>query len=210
MDAHRRMEAGDVPAAIHAAVAAYGFVFLHPFEDGNGRIHRFLIHNVLARRGFTPAGVVFPVSAAMLRRPEDYDASLEAFSKSLMPHVDYTLDNEGRMTVRNETAPWYRYIDFTAQAEALFGFLVETLDGEFGPELDFLVQHDRAKTAIQRVVDMPDRRIDLFIRFCLGNGGRLSARRRDSHFAMLSGGEVAALERAVRSAWRLGEAGKTT
>jgi len=35
-------------------------VFLHPFEDGNGRIHRFLIHNILARQGFTPEGVMFP------------------------------------------------------------------------------------------------------------------------------------------------------
>ena len=62
---------------------AYGFVFLHPFEDGNGRIHRFLIHNILARRGFTPDGIMFPVSAAMLRDRGVYDASLEAFSPSV-------------------------------------------------------------------------------------------------------------------------------
>ena len=35
------------PFLIEAAIA-YGFVFLHPFEDGNGRIHRFLIHNILS------------------------------------------------------------------------------------------------------------------------------------------------------------------
>ncbi len=46
---HKRMELGGAPAVVHAAVVAYGFVFLHPFEDGNGRIHRFLIHNILAR-----------------------------------------------------------------------------------------------------------------------------------------------------------------
>ena len=64
--AHLRMEGGDVPAAIHAATIAYGFVFLHPFEDGNGRIHRFLVHNILARRKFTPLEIIIPVSAAML------------------------------------------------------------------------------------------------------------------------------------------------
>ena len=32
---------------IHAAAVAYGFVFLHPFENGNGRIHRFLIDHIL-------------------------------------------------------------------------------------------------------------------------------------------------------------------
>jgi len=29
------------PPIVHAAVIGYAFVFLHPFEDGNGRIHRF-------------------------------------------------------------------------------------------------------------------------------------------------------------------------
>jgi Fic family protein len=47
-------------------------------QDGNGRIHRFLIHNILARRKFTPEGLMFPVSAVMLKNPADYDASLEA------------------------------------------------------------------------------------------------------------------------------------
>ena len=25
------------------AVLGFGFVFIHPFEDGNGRLHRFLV-----------------------------------------------------------------------------------------------------------------------------------------------------------------------
>ena len=202
IDSHRRMERGNVPAVVHAAAIAYGFVFLHPFEDGNGRIHRFLIHNILARRGFTPAGVIFPVSAAMLSNPEGYDASLEAFSKHLMPLVDYSLDDAGRLTVRNETGPWYRYIDFTAQVEALFDFLGQTIDRELEPELAFLVNYDAAKSAIQDIVDMPDRRIDLFIRSCRQNSGQLSGRKRKSHFAMLSDEEIAAMEQAVASAWQ--------
>ena len=205
IDAHGRMESGNVPAAIHAAAIAYGFVFLHPFEDGNGRIHRFLIHNILARRDFTPKGVIFPVSAAMLNRPEDYDASLEAFSKHLMRLVHYTLDDSGHLTVHNETAPWYRYIDFTAQAEALFDFLAHTIDQELEPELAFLANYDRAKTAIREIVDMPDRRIDLFIRFCRQNHSRLSQSKRTSQFAMLSDAEVNAMEQAVQLAWRQGQ-----
>ncbi|MYE82906.1 MAG: cell filamentation protein Fic [Gammaproteobacteria bacterium] len=199
--AHERMESGGVHAAIHAAVIAYGFVFLHPFEDGNGRIHRFLIHNILARRGFTPPGLIFPVSAAMLNRPQDYDDSLEAFSRQLMPLVDYELDGEGRLTVRNETAPWYRFIDFTAQTQALFQFLSHTIDSELAPELAFLAKFDRAKAAIQDIVDMPDRKIELFVRLCRQNGGRLSRAKRASQFAMLSDAEVAAMEGALGSAW---------
>jgi hypothetical protein len=44
IDSHKRMKAGNVSPVIHAAAISYGFVFLHPFEDGNGRIHRFLIY----------------------------------------------------------------------------------------------------------------------------------------------------------------------
>jgi len=176
-------------------------VFLHPFEDGNGRIHRFLIHNVLARRGFTPEGLMFPVSAAMLKNPVEYDASLEAFSKPLMPLVEYDLDEEGRMTVHNDTAVWYRFIDMTPQAEALFDFIEKTIETELVEELDFLVNYDRTKAAIQEIVDMPDRQIDLFIRFCLQNHGQLSASKRASHFEALTEEEIARMEQAVQAAY---------
>jgi Fic family protein len=167
--AHNRMDAGAVPAVIHAAAVAYGFVFLHPFEDGNGRIHRFLIHNILARRTFTPAGIIFPVSASMLKAIADYDGSLEAFSRPLMALIDYTLDGQGRMTVQNDTVNWYRFIDMTSQAEALYRF-----------------------------IEMPDRKIDLLIRACLQNKGRLSARKRAGQFDFLSDTEVTQLEAAIR------------
>ena len=199
--AHMRMDASDVFAVIHAAVIAYGFVFLHPFEDGNGRIHRFLIHNILARRGFTPKGVMFPISASMLKNPGNYDDSLEVFSRQLMPLVEYSLDEEGRMTVHNDTARWYRYIDMTPQAEALFRFIDQTIDTELARELAFLANYDETKRAIQEIVDMPDRKIDLFIRFCLQNNGRLSVRKRASHFDFLSDEEITRMEQAVLSAY---------
>jgi hypothetical protein len=197
--AHKRMDAGGVSAVAHAAAVAFGFVFLHPFEDGNGRIHRFLIHNILARRGFTPQGIMFPVSASMLRNPADYTASLEAFSRPLMALVEYSLDEEGRMSVENDTARWYRYIDMTPQTEALFGFIEQTIDTELAGELAFLANYDETKKSIQAVVDMPDRQIDLFIRFCLQNNGRLSSRKRSRHFDFLSPQEISLMEEAIQT-----------
>jgi len=199
--AHQQMEAGGTSPVIHAAAVAYGFVFLHPFEDGNGRIHRFLFHNILARRSFTPGGTIFPVSASMLKDRAEYDLSLEAFSRSLMALVDYALDTEGRMKVRNDTARWYRFIDMTPQAEALFRFVERTVDTELAEELALLAHYDRAKKAIQEIVDMPDRQIDLFIRFCRQNEGRLSARRREASFEALSDDEITRMEQAVRDAY---------
>lgn len=199
--AHRRVGEGKVHPVVHAAVVAYGFVFLHPFHDGNGRIHRFLIHNILARRGFTPETAMFPISAAMLKNQVRYDASLEAFSRPLLALVDYELDEQGRMTVHNDTAMWYRYIDMTTQAEALFEFIEKTIDEELTSELSFLANYDKTKKSIQEIVDMPDRSIDLFIRCCLQNNGRLSAGKRAAHFEPLSDAEVVRLEEVVRSAY---------
>ncbi len=108
--------------------------------------------------------------------------------------VDYSLDKDGYMSVQNATAQWYRFIDMTAQVEALFGFIAQTI--ELAGELAFLQHYDEAKRGIQQIVDMPDRKIDLFIRFCLQNEGTLSARKRDSHFDFLSDEEITRMERA--------------
>jgi hypothetical protein len=51
---------------------------------------------------------------------------------------------------------------------------------------------------------MPDRQIDLFIRFCLQNGGRLSARKRGDYFDFLSGEEVFRMEQAIQSSYGTG------
>jgi len=201
--AHACMERGGIAPIVHAAVVAYGFVFIHPFEDGNGRIHRFLIHNVLARRGLTPPGLMFPVSATMLKHRASYDASLEAFSHPLRKLVEYELDDDGRMTVRGDTRRWYRAIDLTAQAEALFAFIEATIDTELAEELAFLAHYDRAREGLRDLGDLPDRAIDLFIRFCLQNEGRLSERKRERHFAFLGDEEIAKMERVVHSAYDL-------
>jgi hypothetical protein len=55
-------------AATAAAATAFGLVCVHPFQDGNGRAHRCLIHGVPAERKFMPPGMMFPVSSVMLDR----------------------------------------------------------------------------------------------------------------------------------------------
>lgn len=198
---HDRMKTGGIPPVIHAAVIAYGFVFLHPFEDGNGRIHRFLIHNILALQQMVPRGLMFPISAVMLKSPEEYDGSLEAFSKPLLQVIDYQLDELGSMTVEGESAPWYSSMDMTAQAEALSEFVRRTIEEELVQELDFLANYDATKKAIQDIIDMPDRLIDLFIQLCLQGNGKLSARKRASHFDFLTEEELDAMERSVKDSY---------
>jgi len=197
VEAHQRIEQGGVHPVVHAALVGYAFVFVHPFEDGNGRIHRLLIHNILSRRGFAPDGVIFPVSAVMLKQPAAYDASLEAFSRPILGLVEYTLDDEGRMTVHNDAGIWYRYPDITTQVESLFAFVEQTIETELAEELAFLANYDRTKHAMQEIIDMPDREIDMFIRFCLQNSGKLSRRKREVRFAQLTDEEIRRLEEVV-------------
>jgi Fic family protein len=201
ISAHQRMKNGQVSPVIHAAAIAYGFVFLHPFEDGNGRIHRFLIHNILSMMGMVPLGLMFPVSAAMLKDLAAYDASLEAFSRPLLQLIDYQLDELGEMTVENETACWYQCIDMTTQAEALYLFINRTIEEELVEELGFLAKYDKTKKTIQEILDMPDRLIDLFIHLCLQNNGTLSAKKQSTHFDFLTDEELEKMQQAVQDGY---------
>lgn len=198
IETHHLLKQDTIPAIVHAAVIAYGFVFIHPFQDGNGRIHRFLIHNILALLDFTPKGLMIPISAAILKNQSAYDHSLETFSNPLLQHIEYNLTDKGEMEILNETAHWYRYMDLTVQAEILSDFISDTISREIVEELDFLEMYDKTKNIINNIIDMPDRLIDLFIHLSLQNKGKLSARKRASHFDFLTDEELDAMEQAVK------------
>lgn len=188
-----------INAVVTAAMIAFGFVFIHPFEDGNGRIHRFLIHYILSRLQFTPAGIIFPISVVMLQKIHEYDRILETFSKPLMQLItNYDLSNDGALTVTQDTQSFYRYIDYTKFAEYLFGCIAETLHEHFENELEFLVKYDITKSQMQEIVDMPDKLIDLFIKFACQNHGFVSEQKREKYFERLTNEEISALQEVIK------------
>jgi len=107
------------------------------------------------------------------------------------------------MTVQNDTAIWYQYMDMTAQAEALYDFVVQTIEEELVDELSFLADCDKAKKKIQSIIDMPDRLVDLFISLCLQNNGTLSAGKRFTHFDFLTDYELTAMEQVIKETFNL-------
>jgi len=198
-----QLHAPEIEPVVAAAVASFGFVFIHPFSDGNGRIHRLLIHYMLSRAGFTPSGLIFPVSAVMLARPAEYDDCLETFSAPLMRLLDYEEDDSGVVKVQRETAGFYRYFDATPMAEALYGWVERTIQEELRSELEFVRGFREARRAMEDVAELPDRAANLFIKLCLRNGGKLSAAKRKTHFPKLTEKEIRAMERAVHAHMRL-------
>ena len=185
-------------AILAASVLAFGFVYIHPFEDGNGRLHRYLVHHVLAQRGFNPPGLAFPVSAAILDRIEDYRAALEDYSRRLLPAVRWEPTERGNVRVLNDTGDFYRYFDATPQTEFLYGSVQRTIELDLPQEAEFLRRYDAFRKALNLIVDMPDRLSDLLFRFLHRNGGTLSRRGREGEFAALTDDEVARIEAVYR------------
>jgi hypothetical protein len=198
-----RMVFSGVDPVVIAAVLSFGFVFIHPFEDGNGRLHRFLIHYVLARCGFTPPEVVFPISALMVREMGAYDAALESFSMPLKERIkNFHLSANGEMKVLEETADYYRFMDFTLFAEYLFACIERTIEVDFEQELEFLTSYYQIKKQLREIVDMPDRKIDLFIQCVRQNQGALSAKKRESYFSMLTDSEIGQMEAVIKNLYQ--------
>jgi hypothetical protein len=193
-----RMARAQVDPIVQAAVVSFGFVFIHPFMDGNGRLHRLLIHYILARSGFTPQGLIFPVSAVMQQKYSEYTACLESFSVPLMQLVNYTHDENWEVTVNSDTGSLYRAIDCTRMAEDLYAWTEETIRTEFRNELEFISNYRKAREKIEQVVDLPDKLLNLFIQLALQNGGKLSATKRTSQFSSLTDEEVQALEAIIQ------------
>lgn len=197
MKSVERLRSPQLDAVCAAAAASFGFVFVHPFEDGNGRIHRFLIHHMLARAGFTPNEILLPVSAAIVRDRRAYDRVLRAYSSRIAPFIQYDFDPEGRLRVHNATASLYRYWDATPFAEYLFAQVEQAIRRDLREEIGFLQMFDESVRRTVAIVDMPDRRASLLVRLIVQNNGTLALGRR-VQFAELAEGELAAIEEAVR------------
>ena len=187
----------DIDPVVVAAVASFGFVFIHPFDDGNGRTHRYMIHHTLANRGVTPEGVIFPVSATMLNHVHEYDACLESFSQAIKPLIDFVSHDDASIEVLNETVNLYRYFDATRMAEYLYTCVDATIEGELKVELQTVSAFAHARKAIDAAFDLPEKQKNLFLKLCWQGKGQISKAKRKSHFAAFTDDEIDTMQRLV-------------
>jgi Fic family protein len=188
---------GSPDAVAAAAVIAFSFVFLHPFEDGNGRIHRFLVHHILSREGFTPPNFLFPVSAAIVRDEKGYEQALETFSKPLLERTEWKWTEEKGIVVSNDTSRFFSHFDATPLVEFLADKITETVRRDLKDELEYVAVFDQAYRGVAEIVDMPNRKASLLVTLCLQNHGSLSKRKREI-FSELTDDELARIEEAVK------------
>jgi hypothetical protein len=187
------------PVALAASIA-FGFVFIHPFIDGNGRLHRYLIHQLLAVTGFTPKGIILPVSAVILANLDRYVEVLERFSKPLRERTRYNPDTPSIVAEGND-ALYFRFFDATEQTAFLFWVLERTVGHDLEQEVNYLQGYDRAFTQLNQRLDWPGHSLDTFINVVAANGGRLSETKRKSHFAQLTQDEISEFEAVVQQAF---------
>lgn len=197
-----RVLKGEMDPVVASASSAFGFVYIHPFEDGNGRLHRWLIHHVLARAGYNPPGMVFPVSAAIHRAPGQYRDVLESYSKPLLDCIEWEPTPTGNVRVFNETGDYFRYFDATLHAEFLYQCVEQTIERDLPEEIAFLNAYDTFSQGVEAIVDMPRRQINLLHRFLQQGNGRLSERAQSKEFAALTDEEISKIENLYMSVFK--------
>ncbi|WP_119392189.1 Fic family protein [Taklimakanibacter lacteus] len=193
-----RAEKGGLDPVTAAAAVAFGFVFIHPFEDGNGRIHRWLVHHMLSRSGFNPPGMIFPVSAVFLQQIGRYREVLEHYSHPRLLLTQWETTPTLNVRVLNRTGDLFRFFDATSQAEFLADSVAHTIRKTLPDEVEYLRRYDQARQRIGAFIEMPDATFDLMMGFLRQNGGAFSQRARSKEFAELTEEEVAAIESIYR------------
>ncbi len=181
-------------AVLAAAAIAFGFVFIHPFVDGNGRLHRYIIHHILAKKEFTQQGVIFPVSASILDHIDDYKNVLESYSHPLLDYIEWKETEDHNVEVLNDTIDFYRYFDATKQAEFLYDCVEDTLDRVIPEEVTYLLKYDDFKRYLDNNFEMPDKMVAILVRFLEQNQGVLSKRALKKEFSALTENEIKAIE----------------
>ncbi|MEJ0022805.1 MAG: Fic family protein [Alphaproteobacteria bacterium] len=194
-----RAKVNKVDAVTTAAALAFGFVYIHPFEDGNGRVHRWLFHHILSQAGYNPPGVVFPISSTIYRRIDEYKRVLESYSQPLLEFIDWKATPDHNIEVLNDTANYYRYFDATLHAEFLYECVKQTVESDLPDEVAYLEAYDKFSQSVLSNVDMPNSMVDLLHRFLRQNGGKLSKRARTKEFELLTDEEVEIMETAYAS-----------
>ncbi len=177
-------------AVMRSAVAAFGFVYIHPLADGNGRMHRFLINDILRRDGAVKDPMILPISSLITSDPAErraYDRILDVISRPLMSalagqyefapiHQVWPDGIRSNFVCHGDdlVRPTWRYLDLTHHVIYLSDVLERTIREDMREQSSYMRSHAQARAAVKDVVEMPDAQIDRVIRSAQINRGKLT------------------------------------
>lgn len=188
------LSVAEVHPVLQATALAFGFVYIHPHDDGNGRMHRFILHHIMAKCGYTPKEVIFPISSVLFERIDEYRRVLTNHSAPLMDYIEWEPTVKGNVRILNETIDLYKYFDCTEAVEFIFECVEHTINHSIPAELEYLESYDKALNGIGMIVEMPNERTKRLIHYIKENGGRLGKKRREGEFALLTDEELKEIE----------------
>ena len=169
---------------LRAAALSFGFVYIHPLSDGNGRLSRFLINDILRRDGFLPAPVILPASAVISEnaiRRAAYDNALEHLSRPLMATMNSvcrfgaTVQYEDGVKSNLHVADWnrglatWRYADLTFQSEYLVDVIRHSILHGLKDEAVYLLRYDTARDSLKEIIEGRDEDYATIIRSLVTN-----------------------------------------
>ena len=203
---------------LRAAALSFGFVYIHPLGDGNGRLSRFLINDILLRDGFLPARVILPVSAVISEnatRRAAYDTALEHLSRPLMATMNSvckfaaTVQHEDGVESNLHVADWsrglatWRYADLTFQSEYLVDVIRHSIVHGLRDEAVYLLRYDAARDSLKEIIEGRDEDYATIIRSLVTNM-KVSGKLRKTYPGVFSDEDLAKrVERAVFKAFEL-------
>ena len=177
-------------SVMRSAVAAFGYVYIHPMADGNGRVHRFLINDVLRRDGVIPAPVILPVSAVITEDAGERRAYARVLDAVSVPLMQVVRENVSFASTRTHypdgvvsnfqfngadiARPLWRYLDLTTHVLYLSKIIERTILEQMREESKYLRAHAQARMALKEVVEMPDEQADRVLRSIEQNKGQLT------------------------------------
>jgi hypothetical protein len=193
---------------VRAAVVSFGFVFIHPFMDGNGRLSRFLLHHVLGRSGRLPRGFVLPISISMKRHEAQYLQALQSFSRPTRELWRVTWIDEGRYGFQPlSDHHLYRFWDATACVEFLLAMAEQALQRDLRDETRFLASYDAARKAVEERFDIRANALATLLLGAFQNHGTVSVHRRKQFADVVPQAAFDRIEHVVRRHLSQGSSG---
>lgn len=190
-----RVMRSDAPALVKLNAIAHSFIYIHPFMDGNGRLSRFIMQDILANEGIKLQGIIMPISAGLLVNLDSYITTLDGLSRRLLSATQYhRRDLTSDPELDEKHAHLFAHLDFTDLQGEINKSASRVLDGLMRDEVHHLVRRDRFKEQLNRELDLANRDLELLIAVIYENNGHVSKRKRTGSFQHLTDDDIALAE----------------